>query len=196
MCKEDERYIRVVEKFDTVIQDQLKKGIIKNVNEYDSDGIQNYIPHHAVITPQKTTTKIRVVYDASAKISKDYQSLNECLYREVMLCDLCGLLIRFRLKNIESQSVESKNIQLFRFCRVPFGVISSQFLLGATIEAHLDTFGSAVAEKLKGDIYVDNIITGAPIIDPAIVHYQESKDIFNQAAMNLREWLSNSDKKR
>jgi hypothetical protein len=89
--------------------------------------------------------------------------------------------------------VESKNIQVFRFCRVPFGVISSPFLLGATIEAHLDTFSSAVADKLKGDIYVDNIITGAASEDAAIDLYQEAKGIFNQASMNLREWLSNSD---
>ena len=41
------------------------------------------------------------MYDASARKRKEIQSLNECLYRHpVMLNDLCGLLMRFRLNNI------------------------------------------------------------------------------------------------
>ena len=46
----------------------------------------------------RKTTKVRIVYDASAKPKSDNKSLNECLYRgPVMLKDLCGLLLRFRI---------------------------------------------------------------------------------------------------
>ena len=38
-----------------------------------------YLPHHAVVQQHKTTTKLHVVYDASAK--DDGPSLNECLYK-------------------------------------------------------------------------------------------------------------------
>ena len=62
---------------------------------------RNIIPHHAVITPQKSTTKLRVVYDASVKSKQTNKSLNECLYRgPVMINDLYGILIRFRLYTI------------------------------------------------------------------------------------------------
>ena len=84
-----------------VIKEQLEKGIIEKVDGTMSDGRIYYIPHHAVLTPQKTTTKMRVVYDASAKPKEHYKSLNECLFRgPVMLQDLVGLLLRFRLHRV------------------------------------------------------------------------------------------------
>ena len=87
--------------YDSIIQDQLDKGIIEKVENTYTDNIKHYLPHHAVINPHKPTTKLRVVYDASSKAKKEYNSLNECLYRgPVMLKDLCGLLMRFRLHQI------------------------------------------------------------------------------------------------
>ncbi|VDI73293.1 Hypothetical predicted protein [Mytilus galloprovincialis] len=88
-------------KYDTIIQDQIQKGIVEEVNEFRTDGRKHYIPHHAVITPQKSTTKVRIVYDASAKNNKEMPSLNECLYRgPVLLNNLCGIFMRFRLHKI------------------------------------------------------------------------------------------------
>ncbi|VDN00904.1 unnamed protein product, partial [Onchocerca ochengi] len=53
-------------------------------------------PHQAVINPQKTTTKLRVVFDASAKTTEG-PSLNECLHRgPVMLPSLVGIILRAR----------------------------------------------------------------------------------------------------
>ncbi|XP_045174723.2 uncharacterized protein LOC123536021 [Mercenaria mercenaria] len=143
----------LLEKYDSVIQEQLRKGIIEEVNDTKGDRI-HYIPHHAVMNPQKST-KVRIVYDTSSKCKPEYNSLNECLYRgPVLLHDLCGLLMRFRLHNIaiiadiekaflhiglqesernvtrflwlkscENPTTETENIQEYRFCRVPFGVI-------------------------------------------------------------------------
>ena len=88
----------VMLKYDTVINDQLKKGIIEKVEPNRSEGLLHYLPHHAVIKPDNATTKLRVVYDASAKTRQVNNSLNDCLYRgPVMLHNLCGMLMRFRL---------------------------------------------------------------------------------------------------
>ena len=87
--------------YDNVIKDQLVKGVVEKVDTDSQDGIKHYLPHHAVINPSKPTTKLRVVYDASAKTRQRHQSLNDCLYRgPVMLRDLCGILLRFRLHNV------------------------------------------------------------------------------------------------
>ena len=62
----------------TVIQDQIKKGIVEVIEHPESseDERTHYLPHHAVIHQDKTTTKLRIVYDASAK--EDGLSLNDC----------------------------------------------------------------------------------------------------------------------
>ncbi|MCG8033321.1 MAG: DUF1759 domain-containing protein, partial [Candidatus Thiodiazotropha taylori] len=208
--------------YDSIIKDQLEKGIIEKVSKITVDGPKHYLPHHAVFNPLKPTTKLRIVYDASAKSKKEYNSLNDCLFRgPVLLNDLCGLLMRFRLhkiaivadiekaflqiglqpsqrdvtrfiwlKDSNQTTLDSDNVQEFRFCRVPFGVISSPFLLGATIECHLDSYKSDLANQLKDDIYVDNLITGVNNVEEAILLYREAKSIFRSASMNLREWVS------
>lgn len=87
--------------YDSIIKDQLNKGVIEKVDSSVTNKLIHYLPHHAVINPLKPTTKLRIVYDASAKSRKENKSLNECLYRgPVMLNDLCGLLLRFRLRTI------------------------------------------------------------------------------------------------
>ena len=147
-----------------VIQDQLNRGIIEKVFSDTKEGtVKHYIPHHAVITPYKSTTKLQVVYDASAKSRQKDDSLNECLYRgPVILPNLFGLLIRFRLSaiaivadiekaflNVGLQTPDrdvthfiwlkdpkipevNGNLQILRFCRIPFGGIPSPFLLLCT----------------------------------------------------------------
>jgi hypothetical protein len=66
--------------YDSVIKDQLKRGIIEVVDDPSVDVRDrvHYLPHHGVVQPDKTTSKLRIVYDASAKTSGP--SLNDCLY--------------------------------------------------------------------------------------------------------------------
>ena len=54
------------------------------------------------------------------------------------------------LKDHSQPIVNEDTIQEFRFCRVPFGIISTPFLLGATVEAHLDSYVSGTDIKVLG----------------------------------------------
>ena len=62
------------------MQEQLKNGIIEVVSEEElpSGDRIHYLPHHAVIHRDRQTTKLRVVYDASAKSEGSF--LNECFH--------------------------------------------------------------------------------------------------------------------
>ena len=42
-------------------------------------GAVHYIPHREVVREERDTTKLRIVYDASAKM-KNKPSLNDCLH--------------------------------------------------------------------------------------------------------------------
>uniref|UniRef100_A0A914HND9 Integrase catalytic domain-containing protein n=1 Tax=Globodera rostochiensis TaxID=31243 RepID=A0A914HND9_GLORO len=53
-----------------------------------------------------------------------------------------------------------ENLKIFRFCRVAFGVISSPFILAATLQHHLKSYDSATAKELAESLYVDNALLG------------------------------------
>ena len=63
-----------------IIRDQQENGIVEKVDgksQYQNN--EYYIPHKAVVTEAAETTKVRIVYDASAKSNSKNLSLNECL---------------------------------------------------------------------------------------------------------------------
>ena len=214
----------LLQQYNAVIREQLRNGIIETVPDTTVRPDRcHYVPHHPVVTPGKETTKLRIVYDASAKSSPSNSSLNQCMYRgPVNLQNLCGMLLRFRINRIalladiekaflqvalqeqdrdvtrflwlrEPLKPPSKeNTIMLRFCRVPFGVISSPFLLAATIKHHLSSSRSQYADLILRDIYVDNIVTGVNSLKEAKSFYRAAKSLFRGAHMNLREWFSNS----
>ena len=84
--------------YNEIIKDQLSKGIIEKVS-YDNPevGDVHYLPHRPVVRDQKLTTKVRMVFDASAPTSGI--ALNSCLHPGPSLTtSLFGTLLRFRTK--------------------------------------------------------------------------------------------------
>ena len=74
-----------------------------------------------MINPTKTTTKVRIVYDASAKTREENKSLNDCLHKgPVMLQDLTGIWLRFRLNKIALVlDIEKAFLQVSLTVRLP-----------------------------------------------------------------------------
>ena len=66
----------LLHKYDEVIQQQVKNNIIEEVDvTKPSETKRHYLPHHPIPSPDKETTKIRIVYDASAKAKSTAMSV-------------------------------------------------------------------------------------------------------------------------
>ncbi|GFU40734.1 uncharacterized protein TNCV_3230931 [Trichonephila clavipes] len=71
--------------------------IIERLPEVELNNECHYLPHRPVIKLDSATTKIRPVFDASAR-EKGKPSLNDCLYKGVNLIELIpDILDRFRI---------------------------------------------------------------------------------------------------
>ena len=96
--------LTVLKEYDNIIKNQLKMGIIEAIPDEDPLSNVHYMLHHAVICRGKSTMKVRVVYDASAKTANS--PLNDCLYNGLKLNQLilifwCDLVcIRWLLEQI------------------------------------------------------------------------------------------------
>ena len=56
------------------IEEQKSEGVVEPAND-QAKGVEFYIPHKPVVKENTETTKLRIVYDASAKAHADAVSL-------------------------------------------------------------------------------------------------------------------------
>ena len=87
--------------YNKIFQDYETNSIIERVPTSDVPNVGNvhHLPHRAVVRHDRTTTKVRPVFDASAKTTGP--ALNECLYAGPNLLSLIiDILLRFRTNKI------------------------------------------------------------------------------------------------
>jgi len=182
----------ILREYNAIILDQLDKGVVERVDQSDTTPWKiHYLPHHAVIRRDKETTKLRVVYEASAR--SNGPSLNNCLYTGPKFNQkILEILLRFQsyaiawtadfekaflmisvtprdrdvLRFLWVNNIDASNPEVvpLRFARVVFGVSCSPFLLNATIKYHIDKYCSSHSEVVKTllqSIYVDDVVSGA-----------------------------------
>ena len=214
--------------YDSVIRDQLSRGIIEVVNNTSLDGHEriHYLPHHGVVRQDKTTSKLRIVYDASAKTNGP--SLNDCLYTGPSFGQsIFDILLRFRFHRVALAgdiekaflmvSVQEKDrdslrflwtrdvkgevpdVVVLRFTRVVFGVNSSPFLLNATIDRHMRRYQEIdplFVDKFLSSIYIDDVSLGSNDVESTYKLYLKSKSRLAEAGFKLRKFVTNSEELR
>ena len=205
-------------RYNSAIKDMWDNGIIEEVPREESVGCGPvfYMPHRPVIRESSVSTKVRPVFDASAK-GFNGLSLNDCMeVGPCLLSNLTEILLRFRRWQIAITSdIEKAFLQIgvkkddcdvhrflwnvdgttkvMRFARVPFGNCSSPFILNATVQFHLSGFPeSRVVEELKENMYVDDFLSGADSVEECCTVVKDAIRIMSQASMPLVKWGSNS----
>lgn len=211
----------------------LKSGYIEFMREYLELGHMQrvsteladlptcyYIPHHAVMKEESTTTKLRVVFDASNKTTNG-QSLNDVLMvGPTLQSTLYVILLRFRkyafaltadvtkmyrqvkineehqdLQRIVWRENEIDPINEYRLTTVTYGTASAPFLAVRSLNECATLSANEYPDSSKAilrDMYVDDLITGAATEREAIERQQEISSILRSGGMDLRKWSSNS----
>ena len=72
--------VSLFKEYDDVISKQMKDGIIERVSPHQETSRDSHFwPYHCVLHEDKSTTKLRIVFDGSAKSALNDLSLNDCL---------------------------------------------------------------------------------------------------------------------
>ena len=199
--------IGVEEVYSEAIEQQKAKGIVEAADQ-SAQLIECYIPHKPVIREEAASTKVRVVYDASATAHPNAVSLNDCLYPGSTLQNKWNVLVRsrvhptavvgdlkqaflqVRIRKPESDALrfhwkkgEHSDNETLRFTRALFGQAPSPFLLSGVIEHHLDTWKARephVVAELRKSLYVDDLISGGTTLKGAKELKEQAIEIFEE----------------
>ncbi|XP_071037192.1 uncharacterized protein [Parasteatoda tepidariorum] len=145
----------------------------------------HYLPIRPVIK-ERSTTKIRPVFNASSK-RKGVPSLNDSVEK--------GNFLRFLWYGEDGQ------VKHFRHRRVVFGVSCSPFLVGATIQYHLNNkleeaiggnekYPKEIIQELIYSFYVDNCLTSVKTESELKQFIEVATNIMDEKQFDLQGWES------
>ena len=173
--------------YDDIIKAQIENGIVERAPLTPDANKEFYLPRKPVFREGRETTKLRVVYDASAKSSRESPSLNKCLEKRPPSQNLLwNILVRNRFKPyaitadiqkaflqirilefnrdaLRFQWIKNQDINqvdILRFTRLVFGLTQSPFVLEATLGEHILKYRKAhekIVEKIAASMYVDDL---------------------------------------
>ncbi|XP_062534710.1 uncharacterized protein LOC134203894 [Armigeres subalbatus] len=181
-----------------------------------------FLPHHPVVKQDSTTTKVRVVFDASSK-TRSGTSLNDALLvGPVIQDDLRSIILRCRmvrimlvadvekmfrqilicqddipLQTILWRTDEQSEIQWYELTTVTYGTKPAPYLATRTLQQLAEDeqlqFPMA-ARAVKKDVYMDDVLTGTNTEDEAVELRTQLDSMLSKGGFSLRKWASNCPK--
>ena len=156
-----------------IIHEQLEQGRVEKAPEQPTGPRVFTMPHKPVVREETTTTKVRMVFDASAKPHPLANSVNKCMYTgpplqpllwdimirarmstHLLLADLKKALLQIGIKEEDRDAFRflfniNGREEHLRFARIPFGAEASPFMLGATLQHHFNRQSLAYEETIE-----------------------------------------------
>ena len=218
----------ILAEYTRIIDEQVKLGIVEYVpeqeqtHEFIEQNNVHFLPHFAVIRKDRETTRLRIVFDGSAKTTdRDYSFSDYLETGPNSLPQLFDVLTSFRSNLIAFTSdVEKAFLQVsvkaddrdtlrffwyetdsngelkllqLRFNR--FGLTPSPAILGGVVQHHSEKYEQSepeVIDQLRRQIYVDDFPGGSDTIENAFQLGKKSKENMKAGGMNLPKFKSNS----
>ncbi|XP_055590912.1 uncharacterized protein LOC129742994 [Uranotaenia lowii] len=203
------------------LSEYLSLGHMRLVSPSENEPEQVcYLPHHPVFKESSTTTKIRVVFDGSAKTSTG-NSLNDALtIGPTIQEELLSLVLRFRkypialvgdiakmyrqilvhpkdtaLQRIYWRFHPEEPISTYELQTVTYGLTPSSFLATRTLHQLALDEGENYplgSTALKNDFYMDDYIGGAQTLEDAIETRCQLDNLMAKGGFQLRKYTSNN----
>ncbi|XP_055615150.1 uncharacterized protein LOC129761453 [Toxorhynchites rutilus septentrionalis] len=181
-----------------------------------------YMPHHAVLRPTSSSTKCRVVFDASAKSSPTALSLNDVLMvGPVVQSDLYSIVLRFRkyryvfsaditkmyrqilvapedrtYQRILWRESPSDPLRVLQLNTVTYGTASASFQASRCLMKLAEDEAAetpSAARVQQEDFYMDDALSGADTIDDAVDIQQQLQKLLSKGGFTIHKWCSNSE---
>ena len=213
----------VEKEYPKTIKTYVEKGYLRKVPENETPPLEVwYLPHFPIVRISKSTTKVRIVFDFSAKCNGI--SLNDVIYAGPKLQrELFDVFIRFRRSPVAlvcdiqemylQIEIEEEDRPLFRilwrdgetdrrpdvyeFCRIVFGKNSApmeaQFIAQENARRHRTEYPSA-ADTVLQSTYMDDSLDSDEDDEKETELYHQLSAMWEKAGMHARKWVSNSEK--
>ncbi|GFT70660.1 integrase catalytic domain-containing protein [Trichonephila clavipes] len=211
----DKEYLSLYEKF---LQEYEDLGHMREIKA-DGSGVAFYMPHHGVYRSEKSTTKMRTVFNASSP-STSGKSLNSIQFNGGLVQeDLFSIMVRFRkhkyafttdiekmfrminihpeqtcLQRILWKKGIGEPIKTYELTTVTYGTVSAPYLATRTLKQlamdEANNFPLA-APVVLSDCYMDDILSGSESIEEVIELQHQLIEMFKTAGMHLHKWCGN-----
>ncbi|GFV00066.1 uncharacterized protein TNCV_4057381 [Trichonephila clavipes] len=217
----DKNYLNLYREF---LRDYERLGHMKEVTNETEPKIAYYATHHGIYRPEKSTTKLRVVFNCSS-LTDNGIFLNDIQYNGGVIHtqeDLYAQMLRFRtytyaftadikmmyrtilinpkqrnLQRIVWCESEHKSPKIYELSTVTYGTVSAPYLAQRTLtQLSMDEEANfpLAASVLRNNLYMDDVLCGAATLEEAIVLRQQLKGILKSAGMELHKLCANHEK--
>ncbi|XP_062533181.1 uncharacterized protein LOC134202149 [Armigeres subalbatus] len=201
------------------IHEYRRLGHMVELNYEEEGGPQYYIPHHCILKPDSTTTKLRVVFDASCATTSGVSLNNALMVGPTVQDDLLSIVTRFRwnqyaivadvekmyrmvlvqpsdrrLQRIFWRDSPTDPIRIYELCTVTYGTASAPYLATKCLSRLAELDGDrypAAAKMLVKDFYVDDMLSGVDSIEEGITLCADVQELLRGGGFTLRKWSSN-----
>ncbi|XP_055543520.1 uncharacterized protein LOC129729063 [Wyeomyia smithii] len=208
--------------YSAFIHEYINLGHMKLIDDSTANPSEPsyYLPHHCIVRPDSTTSKLRVVFDASCATDSGIALNDTLIVGPVIQDDLLCHILRFRMPKFVITADIEKMYRQIRVCEAdqplqrirwrdnPFEPVKSYQLMtvtyGTSSAPYLatkclqrlsrDNTGNFPLASIvvRRDFYMDDLLTGTNSVEEGQQLCQELLAITKSAGFVLRKWASNN----
>ncbi|GBN54606.1 hypothetical protein AVEN_53101-1 [Araneus ventricosus] len=206
------------------MQEYEALGHMELVTDNNEPSTSYYLPHHGVFKPDKTSAKLRVVFNASA-LSSNGLSLNDIQMNGGLTQeDLFYIMLRFRkhkfvfsadirkmyrmilvdpqqrdLQRIVWKNGENDTVKTYKLNTVTYGTTSAPYFATRVLHQLVKDEGQCfplAATVLDSDFYMDDVLTGGDSLEEVRELQIQLIRLLARAGMELHKWRTNASNLR